>query len=131
MGGPFAPKAVRGSELMMYVGNAPANTDSLHGSTLALVLFCGGAYAARVVRFGNTLKRLLQIRDFYSELLEVPEVSQGPYKRESLRRCVIGADADPGFPPDRPCYHSVARDSRAPVCCARSPSAAVLAQRKL
>lgn len=111
----------------MYFGDGPAVTDSLHGSTLALVLLCGGAYAARVVRFGNTLKRLLQIRDFYNELLEVPEVSQGRYKQEPLQ--LFAGEADPGTncPPDRHCYHPLARGSRAPLCRPRSPPAAVLA----
>lgn len=49
---------------------------SLHGSTLLLVLGCSGFYALRVVEFGNTVKKLMEMRNFFTEVLEIPEVRQ-------------------------------------------------------
>lgn len=47
---------------------------SFHGVTLLLFLMLVFFYAMRIIRFGHIVKRLFGMRDFFTELLEIPEV---------------------------------------------------------
>lgn len=43
--------------------------------TLLLALIFGAFYFSRVIKFGLTVRRLWEMHEFYTELLEIPEVS--------------------------------------------------------
>ena len=50
----------------------------LSGFTLLVFIAFVGFYALRVVRFGMGIRRLWEMHEFYTELLEVPEVRLAP-----------------------------------------------------
>ncbi|GAA5982646.1 hypothetical protein JCM10908_006731 [Rhodotorula pacifica] len=51
----------------------PRCTSRLSGFTLLVFIAFAGFYALRVVRFGMGIRRLWEMHEFYTELLEVPE----------------------------------------------------------
>lgn len=40
------------------------------------MLVCSGFYALRIIEFGNTVKKLIEMRNFFTEALDVPEVGK-------------------------------------------------------
>lgn len=49
------------------------NDTSSHLSTLLIVLFFAAFYALRILRFGQLFRKLVDMRDFFTELLDIPE----------------------------------------------------------
>lgn len=59
-----------------YTANPGACTrPSFSGLTLLLALTLGAFYFSRVVKFGMMVRKLWEMHEFYTELLEIPEVS--------------------------------------------------------
>lgn len=69
-------------------------TSSFHGATLLLFLALAFFYALRIVKFGHIIKRLFVMRDFFTEVLEIPEVSSPQQKWGNTQLTYIISQSD-------------------------------------
>jgi len=51
---------------------------SFSGMTLLVALIFGAFYFSRVIKFGLMVRKLWEMHEFYTQLLEIPEVSSDP-----------------------------------------------------